>query len=1003
MNLQKYIGDWRTKLQIWANQGALISAASRVLVLNGIPETLLEINNRLTVGEWSVIPSIKLLRGTDINGARGAWSTQTKTIYLNADWLENAQREDIFAVLTEEFGHYLDSIINTLDTPGDEGDYFARVLAHTESVSPVFMRGDSWEQEDDSIVIMDSSGISIMAEASYEDYLANTGEYNIIRGTVSSDRLIGGSDLDLIIGDSGYDFLDGGDNPGDLLYGGQNNDTYYLRNINTKIHDSGTDTLDTIKTEISYDLTLATGIERLEMMGSDNLYGVGGNSDEIFLGNTGNNILQGEGGNDVFAGRGGHDIYIGGTGRDYYFILGDPEEDTVEIIDDSPRNSWNDTHQDTIITNRSIDLRDWENKVERIGFLIGMNPGVFEVRIQGDDDNNDIFFVANDGEFWSGEVNGSAVNDQQPLDESAILIDGGDGNDRIFVPFTETIVIRGGKDYDQFLFKIADPFEESTSFEGERQKIHLIKQEDFSDFSSYYHERNSIANNTESGPFKIYAKTSIEDFEHDYYRSSGYSNGIPNSEYVGFIGAITTDSSDSYSRISAIAEMHPEKFLEEYGTPSIDIGGHLSINKVYQSETEFGVYDNIIWAMTRFYRWKETGSWFGEDEERVYLRESYLEDYLLIQEVELRNLEFPLSSDAPDYLSVAPESIDSYRDESTGELPRGVRVSYEKSSGVLSTSGINVTDEEVGEIIADGGRIIEYQIRQLKWSDIDRFLLDEENVDFGIDHQSMRTDHLKLSTLYTDKNTALMANDVQTNLILTGSEPITGEGNDKDNRISGNISDNLLIGGGGADLIKGGLGDDTLLGGAGNDLIYGSNGDDKISGDEGDDYINGGEGEDKVLFDGRLLEYKISLQDAGNLLVSDLIPNRDGNDTLELIDELIFMDGNLAVIEDRLISEMNPVQRLDHNRDEKITIQEDAIIGLRMMFGTFPGDALTDGALTESMTTGASEVNSLLSGYIQDSTLDLDSDGIISPFTDGMQLIKEIEQLQLSGGVDPLT
>jgi Ca2+-binding RTX toxin-like protein len=63
-----------------------------------------------------------------MGGAIGAWAESTQTIYLNADWLSGATKEQIVAVLTEEFGHYLDSQFNRTDTKGDEGGSFGRIL-----------------------------------------------------------------------------------------------------------------------------------------------------------------------------------------------------------------------------------------------------------------------------------------------------------------------------------------------------------------------------------------------------------------------------------------------------------------------------------------------------------------------------------------------------------------------------------------------------------------------------------------------------------------------------------------------------------------------------------------------------------------------------------------------------------------------------------------------------------------------------------------------------------
>jgi len=73
-----------------------------------------------------------------------------------------------------------------------------------------------------------------------------------------------------------------------------------------------------------------------------------------------------------------------------------------------------------------------------------------------------------------------------------------------------------------------------------------------------------------------------------------------------------------------------------------------------------------------------------------------------------------------------------------------------------------------------------------------------------------------------------------------------------------------------------------------------------------------------------------------------------------------------------------------------------------MMFGTFPGDSLIDGAMTQDSNQSLDDIQMLMITSVQDGSLDLDSDGMISPFTDGLRLIEEIQDLQSIVGSDPL-
>ena len=120
--------EWHLLLQGWSADGRLTAAAQEALILNGEPQALSDLTSQWSAGDFSGLPPIVLLSAADINGALGAYAISTGTIYLNADWLAGASKEQVFSVLTEELGHHLDGLLNAADTPGDEGEYFARIL-----------------------------------------------------------------------------------------------------------------------------------------------------------------------------------------------------------------------------------------------------------------------------------------------------------------------------------------------------------------------------------------------------------------------------------------------------------------------------------------------------------------------------------------------------------------------------------------------------------------------------------------------------------------------------------------------------------------------------------------------------------------------------------------------------------------------------------------------------------------------------------------------------------
>jgi len=68
-------------------------------------------------------PEIKIVDAAKL-GARGAYATETETIYLARDLLSK-ETETAARVIAEEIGHYIDSQISEQDAIGDEGEIFA--------------------------------------------------------------------------------------------------------------------------------------------------------------------------------------------------------------------------------------------------------------------------------------------------------------------------------------------------------------------------------------------------------------------------------------------------------------------------------------------------------------------------------------------------------------------------------------------------------------------------------------------------------------------------------------------------------------------------------------------------------------------------------------------------------------------------------------------------------------------------------------------------------------
>ncbi|OUL27507.1 hypothetical protein BV372_25865, partial [Nostoc sp. T09] len=217
-----------------------------------------------SANDFSDFPEIEIRDAADINGANGAFAAATNKIYLSQEFIINNQGDvgAIARVLLEEFGHWVDTQINTTDAPGDEGDIFA-----------AFVRGETLNEsqlqvlrvEDDSATVnLDGNLVELEQAVSYfvvdiaargqgNDYV------NVLNGR--NHKVLGTSQDNLILVNTGTD----------LVYGRGGNDT------------------------------IGGGINH------DALYGGDGN--DIVAGNGGNDVIDGGGGKDTLAGGGGDDIY----------------------------------------------------------------------------------------------------------------------------------------------------------------------------------------------------------------------------------------------------------------------------------------------------------------------------------------------------------------------------------------------------------------------------------------------------------------------------------------------------------------------------------------------------------------------------------------------------------------------------------------------------------------------------------------------------------------------
>ncbi|MDP3165543.1 MAG: calcium-binding protein [Hydrogenophaga sp.] len=150
-----------------------------------------------------------------------------------------------------------------------------------------------------------------------------TGTAEAGMGNELNNKLTGNAASNKLWGGAGNDELDGGAGA-DILIGGLGNDKYWVDSPDDLVVENAGEGTDTVYASVSY--ALSDNIERLTLIGSDNINAIG---------NAGNNRLEGNAGNNVLFGGLGSDTYVWGRGSGQDIIVnfdaGKPSGDTVQL------------------------------------------------------------------------------------------------------------------------------------------------------------------------------------------------------------------------------------------------------------------------------------------------------------------------------------------------------------------------------------------------------------------------------------------------------------------------------------------------------------------------------------------------------------------------------------------------------------------------------------------------------------------------------------------------
>jgi Ca2+-binding RTX toxin-like protein len=483
-----YLSAVQNQLSQFAAQANFSSVFATAFGSSFDPLLLESLQQQWLAGDFSVIPNIVILTNGELAGAKGAYAAETNTIYVSSDFLATASDQQVAAVLLEEIGHRIDTLLNGgVDSAGDEGEIFS-LLVNGAVLSPEILAALKL-QNDHAVITVGGQLLAVEKATTF----GSTRTDDTILGTADNDSLYGGNNdstllvnpgtidtytgNDILFGYGGDDYLYGGDgndklygmSGDDRLYGGYGNDKLEGDDGNDFLYDEGgTDTLeggngdDTLRTGGVGTIYGGNGNDDiLTSASNDTIYG-GEGDDTIFANGGSNYVNAGEGNNYINTGNdkdyitsgGGNDLIIAGDGDNEIFagngndnIFAGSGNDSIEAgngINSITGGEGNNTlkggaDRDNIQGGSGQDIIDGDGGDDYIASYGGndtINGGNGNNTLDGGEGNNQIT-GGNDSDIITGRsgldtIDGGAGDDNIDAGDGNDNINGGNGNDTIY-------------------------------------------------------------------------------------------------------------------------------------------------------------------------------------------------------------------------------------------------------------------------------------------------------------------------------------------------------------------------------------------------------------------------------------------------------------------------------------------------------------------------------------------------------------------------------------------
>ena len=109
--------------------------------------------------DFSNLPQVEVISSNILGNANGAYAVSSNKIYLSDQFVSTASSQSLNAVILEEIGHWVDTQVNAVDSPGDEGGIFS-ALVRGESLSNQQL-GQIKAENDHAIIQLQGQAVEI--------------------------------------------------------------------------------------------------------------------------------------------------------------------------------------------------------------------------------------------------------------------------------------------------------------------------------------------------------------------------------------------------------------------------------------------------------------------------------------------------------------------------------------------------------------------------------------------------------------------------------------------------------------------------------------------------------------------------------------------------------------------------------------------------------------------------------------------------------------------------